>query len=81
MPSRILYDFKCPDCKIMQEHFVYSTTHEIACSCGGTQVRQISAPRIALDGTDPGFPGAYDKWARKHEQAAKKERAKSRDES
>jgi hypothetical protein len=27
--------------------------------------RMISAPRIRLDGTDAGFPGAYDAWERK----------------
>lgn len=73
---RILYDFLCNDCGEVVEKFVESSVHEVACECGGTMTRLISAPTIALDGTDPGFPDAYDKWARKKEQAAKKEWAK-----
>ena len=31
-------------------------------------IRLIGMPRVALDGTDPGFPGAYSKWADVREQ-------------
>lgn len=34
--------------------------------CGGVTTRQISPVRSKLDGLDPGFPDAYDKWARDH---------------
>jgi predicted nucleic acid-binding Zn ribbon protein len=46
-------------------------------SCGAEAKFQISAPRIALDGTDPAFPGAWDKWEKKREQKLKEERSKS----
>jgi hypothetical protein len=35
-------------------------------------VRIISGTSVKLPGWDPGFPGAYDKWAREHEKASKK---------
>jgi len=31
----------------------------------------MSSPSVQLDGTDPGFPDAYDKWAARHEKAGK----------
>jgi len=49
----------------------YSNVQTLPCECGGEYHRQISAPRIALDGTDPGFPDAYNKWATQHEQGGR----------
>ena len=68
--ARILYDFKCTDCNHLQENLVDSSITEVECEvCGHRATRQISAPTIALDGTDPGFPTAWDKWAKSHERA------------
>jgi hypothetical protein len=36
----------------------------------------IGMPRIALDGTDPGFPGAYDRWASIREANAREKNAR-----
>ncbi len=33
--------------------------------CGGTTKRLISAPTLAIPGTDPDFPGEYEKWEKK----------------
>ena len=71
MSSRILYTFKCNDCKDVQDMLEYSNVQTLPCECGGEYHRQISAPRIALDGTDPGFPDAYNKWATQHEQGGR----------
>ena len=46
--------------------------------CGGIAGRCLTAPRIRLDGTDSGFPTAYDQWAKRRgkevERARKHER-------
>jgi len=39
--------------------------------CGGEAHFIVSTPTISLDGKDPGFPGAYSKWAKTHIDAAK----------
>lgn len=66
----ILFDFKCNSCDVVEEHLVEHTTKTIchlSKKCDGMMTRQISPVRCNLDGTDPGFPDAYDAWARKHE--------------
>lgn len=70
----ILYDFNCQDCGHTQEALVPRDTDAHVCEvCQGNMTRLISPVRCRLDGTDPGFPGAHDKWARQHEQAGKAE--------
>ncbi len=61
----ILFDFKCPNGHV-EESLVEADTNTSTCSCGLSARRVISPVRSKLDGTDPGFPGAYDKWARDH---------------
>lgn len=67
----LIYDYKCGDCHITEEHLVKdNTVVEVDCNmCGGVGFRQLAAPRSKLDGLDPGFPDAYDKWAIQHEKA------------
>ena len=36
---------------------------EVVCKCGEYAYRVIGMPRVALDGTDPAYPSAYDRWA------------------
>lgn len=71
----ILYDFKCSECSTVEEKLVSSDVRKITCpNCQSlTMTRTISKPLIRLDGTDPGFPDAYDKWARQHEKAGKQD--------
>lgn len=61
----ILYDFKRPDGRIVERLMPRDTTN-IVCSDGVIAARVISPVRGYCDGTDPGFPGAYDKWGRDH---------------
>jgi len=61
----ILYDFKRSDGRI-EEHLVPRDTNIVECSDGMKAYRVISPVRGYCDGTDPGFPGAYDKWGRDH---------------
>lgn len=66
---KLLRDFLCERCGIEEERFLDATVVQIPCPvCGGNMIRIIGMPRVALDGTDPGFPGAYSKWADVREQ-------------
>ena len=69
---RILRDFQCPHCEKVQERFVSDEITEIMCDCGEFAYRVIGMPTVMLDGTDPGFPGAWDKWARIREERHRK---------
>lgn len=68
---RTLRDFKCGTCDKTFERLIDNNLEQVTCECGGLAQRIIGMPTVHLDGTDPGFPGAYDKWARTREQRAK----------
>lgn len=69
--ARILRDFHCGGCGKTTERFINSDKTWVQCDCGEVATRIIGMPRVALDGTDPGFPRAYDRWARIREDNAK----------
>lgn len=69
---KLLRDFVCDHCGRMFERFIDVSKEIIDCECGKTAHRVISLPTISLDGTDDGFPGAYDKWARIREDRHRK---------
>lgn len=62
-----LYNFRCDKCDYTEERITKMDVFAVTCDCGGLMKRQLSMPTIKLDGTDPGFPGAYDKWGRDRE--------------
>lgn len=67
-----LYDFYCSHCEASYEALAKVKEMYKECPrCGKMGGRCLSVPRIKLDGTDPAFSTAYDKWAKTHEQAAK----------
>jgi hypothetical protein len=70
--GRKLYDFKCSQEHITESFVDYETT-TLLCECGKESKRIISPVRISLDGTDPIYTSAYDKWARTREQKQKQE--------
>jgi len=72
-----IYDYLCDKCGEIVEKLASPSVSEIGCKCGGIMQRQIGMPRVMLDGTNPDFPGAYEKWARDRERAAEKHRKKS----
>lgn len=74
---KLLRDFKCPTCEAVSERYIDSETKQVACKCGEYAYRIIGMPRVALDGTDPSFPGAYSKWATLRENNAAQKRKKS----
>lgn len=63
----ILYDFKCGEGHTTEKLTLRDEPFVLCDVCGNTATRVISPVRCKLDGLDPGFPGAYDKWTRDHE--------------
>lgn len=74
---KIMRDFLCDECGESIERFIDANIYSVGCACGGKATRLIGTPRVALDGTDPGFPGAYDRWARIREDNARIKKKKS----
>lgn len=72
-----LFDFYCHDCGEMFEKLVDTNQKKVECYCGAMADRQVSMPRVALDGISGDFPGAADRWANIREQRAKVLRKKS----
>ena len=70
--SRRMYDFQCEEEHITEGYVDYET-NIISCSCGKVANRIISPVRVSLDGTDPIYVSAYDKWAKRHEDKQKQE--------
>jgi len=65
---RVLNDFYCPACDETREKLVDNMATKVACHCGADMVKIMATPNIRLDGTDPAFPSAYDRWATIREQ-------------
>jgi putative FmdB family regulatory protein len=72
----MIYEYKCVDCDAILEKFIDSVDarrdEQVCTQCDGVAEFIISATPFHLDGTDPGFPDAYDRWAREHEKAGAK---------
>lgn len=63
-----IYEYLCPQGHVTESWAKVADRHNPAtCHCGEEAKFKISCPMVACDGTDPGFPDAYDKWARQHE--------------
>lgn len=72
-----MFDFKCEEGHITEKYIGYETV-EVECSvCSKLASRIVSPVRISLDGSDPVYVSAHEKWAKKHEDAAKAERKRS----
>ena len=65
---RLLRDFLCTRCGLTTEKYIDADIRTIECDCGHFSERVIGMPTVHLDGTDPGFPTAYAKWANVREQ-------------
>lgn len=73
---RVLNDFECTRCGIIEEHFLENDTNQTTClECGGVARKTISVPNFQLEGTSGHFPTAADKWVKSREQKMKQERA------
>ena len=68
-----IFEYKCENGHRFEKMTTIAKREEPQiCDCGVVGKFVISCPTIALDGTDPGFPSAYDKWAKTHEEQAKR---------
>lgn len=75
---KLLRDFRCHECGLITERFIDTKENHTKCeNCGGVATRIIAIPTVSLDGTDPGFPGAYEKWANIREQNARIKKKRS----
>ena len=68
---RLLRDFHCDSCGAEFERYIDSEAKFTQCSCGENAYRMMGMPRVSLDGTDAGFPGAYSRWASIREENAR----------
>lgn len=70
---RVLNDFRCGSCGHTHEEYLDNGITECSCpECGETSTRVLRPPKFHLDGTDPGFPGAWEKWAKDKERRVKR---------
>ncbi len=77
--SRRLFEYQCADGHV-SEALTEPETQEILCrTCGDPAHRIISPVRSKLEGITGAFPGAYDKWARVHEEATRLARKRKLD--
>lgn len=69
-----MFDFRCGN-DHTHEAFVNDTVRERECPvCGQIAQRQISTPRVHLEGTTGAFPGAAMQWERKRAEKIAQER-------
>ena len=71
------YQYECTDCGHVQEDIVEFKNREKTqrCDeCGHNAVYVISFPKFHLDGSDPNFVAAHDRWVKEHENAGKKKK-------
>jgi len=66
-----IFEFRCAK-EHITEKLVDDEIRSIECPhCRNEASRIISSPRISLEGITGAFPSAFDKWARKHEEATR----------
>ena len=63
-----IYEYQCNATGKRMEKMTHQG-EDIPCKCGATLLRLITPVAFKLDNS---FPGYADKWARDHEQGAKK---------
>ena len=75
----ILYDFNCEHCGATFEGLAKLGANAKKCPHCGSDAKRVpmAMPHIRLDGTDPAFSTAWDRWAKVHE--AEHKRAIKRD--
>lgn len=67
----MLFDFKCRTCGTKEEHWVNSSVRTVRCKCGA-EADRMAGGKTYLEPFSGDFPGATLRWARHHEQAAKR---------
>jgi len=73
----MLWDFRCPACDNKFEAYVPSDVRTTPCrQCGTTSVRELSPPKVKLEGLSGDFPSAYHAWQKPREKKMALERKK-----
>lgn len=68
-----IFEFLCTN-DHLTEQFIDEDARTAVCrECGAEAMRQISTPRINLEGITGAFPGAADKWVKKRAEKLKQE--------
>lgn len=68
-----IFEFLCTNSHITDQ-LVDDVIRTAPCrECGAEATRQISTPRINLEGITGAFPGAADKWVKKRAEKLKQE--------
>ena len=67
----VVYDFRCENGHVFED-FVERECRNSRCDCGALATRIISPIHSVLDPISGHFPSATDKWAKHHEEMAKK---------
>lgn len=76
LKSRKMFEFLC-ESHGRFDALAYDKDEKRLCpSCGAKCGSVISAVRSHLDGTDPAFPTAWERWAKVHEEKARQEKEK-----
>lgn len=71
-----VFDFLCPNGH-RTELFSSTPVETTECMCGEQALRQLSAPRVFLEGITGDFPGAAMKWDKKHAEQLKAEQKRN----
>ena len=72
---KVLNDFLCDRCGTQTEEFLENHVSVIECiDCGGVARKVRTVPNFKLPGNDPGYPTAYDQWAKKRDQKIAQEK-------
>jgi len=68
-----IFEFLCTNSHVTDQ-LVDDVIRTTSCrECGAEATRQISTPRINLEGITGAFPGAADKWVKKRAEKLKQE--------
>lgn len=68
---RRIYEFVCSEGHVTERYINEHVSTTICDNCCNEASKIISTPRICLDGTDPVFVAAADRWAKRHEEASR----------
>jgi len=72
------YDYLCECGEAFEKVQKISDREHATCpSCGMMANQTISAPLVKLNGCDPSFPGAYNKWGNDRRRAVARAERKS----
>lgn len=67
---KVIKDFSC-ECGNEFEEMVDNTVKHTKCPVCQSEANMVYSLNFKLDGTDPGYPTAYERWARSHERGGK----------